>query len=97
MSTQNPVTDRLLTDARRKTARNESPTMGRAALIVGVLALLASPISILGWVLGATTVGLGAAATRRPASAKQAKIAMVLGVAAILVGVFFFTLNIARL
>jgi hypothetical protein len=95
MSTENPVADRLLEDARKKTAKAESPTLGKAALIVGSIALLVSPISILGWVIGATALGLGAAAVRRPAAAKRAKAAMVLGVAAILVGVFFYTLNVA--
>lgn len=96
MSTDKTVADRLLDDARAKTAREESPTMGKIALIVGVVALLVSPVSILGWVFGATAIGLGVAAVRRPISAKQAKIAMVLGAAAILVGVFFFTMNLAQ-
>ena len=95
MSTDNTVADRLLEDARKKTAKSESPTLGKAALIVGVIALLVSPISILGWIGGAVTIGMGSAAVRRPAAAKQAKIALTLGVAAILVGVFFYTLNIA--
>ena len=97
MSQDNTVADRLLEDARKKTAKSESPTLGKVALIVGAVALLVSPISILGWVVGAVAIGLGAAAVRRPAAAKQAKIAMALGFAAILVGVFFFTMNIARL
>jgi hypothetical protein len=41
------------------------------------------------------TIGLGLAAARRPVSARKAKIAMLLGSAAILIGVFFYTLNIA--
>lgn len=96
MSTDKTVADRLLEDARAKTAREESPTLGKIALIVGVLAVLVSPISILGWVFGAAALGVGVAAVRRPAAAQQAKIAMVLGVVAILVGVFFFTLNVAQ-
>lgn len=96
MSSENTVADRLLTDARRKTAKQDSPALGKAAMIVGVIALLVSPVSIAGWVLGATAVGLGVAASRRPVSAKRARIAMVLGAAAILVGVFFFTLNLAQ-
>jgi hypothetical protein len=95
MSTENTVADRLLEDARKKTAKSESPALGKAAFVVGVIALLVSWISILGWILGATAIGLGAVAVRRPVSAKQAKIAMALGGAAILVGVFFYTLNIA--
>jgi hypothetical protein len=96
MSPEKSVADRLLDDARAKTARAESPTLGKIALIVGGLALLVSPVSILGWVFGATAVGLGVSAARRPVTVKQARIAIALGVAAILVGVFFFTLNIAR-
>jgi hypothetical protein len=97
MSTENTVADRLLEDARKKTAKDESPAMGKAALIVGVVALIVSPISLLGWIVGAVALGLGAAAVRRPACAKQARIAMVLGGIAILVGVFFYTLNVAIL
>jgi hypothetical protein len=98
MSTDN-VTDRLLSDARRKAARQESvqegARPGKIALIVGIIAVVVSPVSILGWIGGATALGLGARAVRHPAAAKQARIAMVLGFAAILVGVFFFTLSIA--
>ena len=95
MSTENTVADRLLEDARKKTAKSESPVLGKVALIVGALALLVSPISIAGWIFGAVTLGLGLAAARRPVSAKKAKIAMLLGGAAILIGVFFYTLNVA--
>ena len=96
MSPDKSVADRLLEEARAKTARAESPTPGRVALAVGVLALVVSPVPILGWVFGATAVGLGVSAARHPPAVRQARIAMVLGTAAILVGVFFFTLNLAR-
>jgi hypothetical protein len=96
MSSENSVADRLLSDARKKTAKQESPMLGKVALIVGAIALLVSPISILGWIGGAITLGIGGAAVRRPASAKSAKIAIMLGAAAILIGVFFYTLYIAR-
>jgi hypothetical protein len=95
MSSDNTVTDRLLEDARKKAARQEKPASGRAALTVGVIGLLVSPVSILGWIVGASAVALGSAAVRHPAAAKQGRIAIGLGVAAILVGVFFFTLNIS--
>lgn len=94
MSTDN-TTDRLLAEAREKTASDDSPKPGKTALIVGVIALIGSPISIVGWTLGAVAVGLGFAAAKKPASAKQAKIAMGLGAAAILIGLFFFNLNLA--
>jgi hypothetical protein len=94
MSSENDVTDRLLSEARKKTAKQDSSTMGKVALIVGIIAVIASPISILGWILGAAAVGTGVIAVRRPISQKRGKIAIVLGVVAILVGVFFFTLSL---
>lgn len=96
MSTEKTVADRLLEDARKKTAKNESPALGETALTVGIIAMAVSWISILGWIVGAAAIGLGAAAVRRPVSTKHAKIAMTLGVGAILIGVFFFALNVAR-
>ena len=95
MSSENDVADRLLSEARRKTAKQGSPKMGKVALIVGILAVIVSPISILGWVVGGAALGTGAVAASRPVSAKRGKIAIVLGVVAILIGVFFFTLNLA--
>ncbi|MEU7817962.1 hypothetical protein [Pseudonocardia sp. NPDC049154] len=95
MSQENTVADRLLAEARKKTARRQSPVLGKVALIIGIVALVASPISIVGWVGGLAAIGVGIAAVRNPDTAKLAKIAMGLGFAAILVGVFFFTLNIA--
>ncbi|MFC5996615.1 hypothetical protein ACFQE5_20620 [Pseudonocardia hispaniensis] len=95
MSSENTVADRLLTDARKKTARQESPGIGKAALIVGIIGLIISPISILGWIGGLVALGLGAAGVSRPAAAKQAKIALVLGVAALVVATFFYTLNLS--
>ena len=95
MSTEKTVADRLLEEARKKTAKRESPALGKTALIVGGIALLVSPISLLGWIVGAVAIGTGVAAARRPVCAKQAWIAMTLGAAAILIGVFFYTLNVA--
>jgi hypothetical protein len=95
MSSDNSVTDRLLNDARKKTARTGSPKLGKAALIVGVLAVIVSPVSILGWLVGAVALGMGYSAAQRPVSKKRGRIAMVLGFAAILIGLFFYTLTIA--
>lgn len=96
MSTDKNVADRLLDEARAKTARAESPKTGRIALIIGVMAVLVSPISILGWAFGAAAIGVGVAAVRNPLTATQAKIAMTLGGVAVLVGVFFFTLALTQ-
>ena len=95
MDSDNSVADRLVGDARRKTAKNESPGLGKIAMIVGIIAVVVSPISIAGWVVGAAAIALGIAAVRRPIPPKQARIAIILGAAAILVGVFFYTLAIA--
>jgi hypothetical protein len=89
------TTDRLLAEARKKTAREQSPALGKAALIVGIIALVVSPISIAGWIGGVAALVVGGLAVRNPQTAKLAKIGMGLGFLAILVGVFFFTLNIA--
>ena len=62
MSSDNTVADRLLDDARKKTARQENPSTGKVALIVGVIALLVSPVSILGWIVGTAAVVTGAMA-----------------------------------
>jgi hypothetical protein len=95
MSSDNTVADRLLDDARKKTARQENPATGKVALIVGAIALLVSPVSILGWIVGTAAVVTGVMAVKHPATAKQGKIGIGLGVAAILIGLFFFTLNIS--
>jgi uncharacterized membrane protein HdeD (DUF308 family) len=95
MSSENDVAERLLAEARKKTAKQDSPKLGKISLIIGIIALIASPISILGWVLGLAAVGTGVTAVRRPSATKQPKIAIALGIVAILVGVFFFTLNVA--
>ena len=76
MSSENTVTDRLLDDARKKTARQEKPAAGKPALIVGVIALLVSPVSILGWIVGAVAIVLGARVVKHPTAAKQGKIAV---------------------
>jgi Tfp pilus assembly protein PilN len=97
MTSDNPVADKLVTDARKKTERLQSPTLALAALIVGILGVIAAPfMPIAGWILGAVTIGLGVPGMQREVSAKQAKIAVVIGVAAILVGVFFFTYTISK-
>lgn len=91
----NPVAERLLLEARKKAARQQSTVLARVALAIGLVAVLVSPISILGWTVGGTALCLGIAAARRPNGTEQARIAIGLGFAAILIGVFFFTMNIA--
>ncbi|GJF05155.1 hypothetical protein [Pseudonocardia sp. D17] len=91
------VADRLLSEARKRTAQQERTAAGRGklVLVVGIIAFVASPISLAGYVLGVITIGLGIATIRKPEHTKNAKIALALGVAAILVATFFFTLRIS--
>jgi hypothetical protein len=79
----------------RQEATQKGRDLGKVALIVGIVALIVSPVSVAGWLVGAAALGLGVAAVRTTTWANQAKIAMILGFAAIVVGTFFFTLNIA--
>src|SRR4051794_33996369 len=92
MDPDNTVADRLLGDAPAPTPQNQSPRPGKIAMIIGIVALVVSPISIAGWIVGAAAVGTGVTALRRPVPPKQARIGIALGAAAILVGVFFYTL-----
>jgi hypothetical protein len=97
MSSDNPVADRLLNDARKKGAREQSPTLAIIGIVVGAVGVVGAFLSpIVGWVLGAVAIGLGVPGVQRPTSAKQSKIAMLAGAAAVLVGVFFFTKYIAN-
>ncbi len=95
MPTKDDITDRLLTDARKKTARLQSPMLAKAAMIVGIVAVLVSWITIAGWILGTAALSMGVPGMQRSVAAKQARIAVVLGVIALVIATFFFTLNIA--
>ena len=64
MSSENDVADRLLAEARKKTAKQESPKLGKISLIIGIIALIVSPVSIAGWVFGLAAVGTGVTAVQ---------------------------------
>ena len=77
MSSDNTVADRLLDDARKKTARQESPATGKVALIVGVIALLVSPdLDPRAGSSAPPRSCMGAMAVEHPTAAKKAKIAI---------------------
>jgi hypothetical protein len=96
MSSDNPVADRLLNDARKKAARAENPVLTRAALITGSLGVLSAYwVPLLGWILGVVAVGLAVPGVRVPDVGNRPKIAMVIGAASILIGVYSFCLSIA--
>jgi len=92
MSSDNPTADRLLDDARKKTAARQSPVLAGIAIaiaIVGAVCLVvlgdATQAASTGWSTGAIAVALGAASIKRDAAVKLAKAALVLGVLVILV------------
>jgi uncharacterized membrane protein len=102
MTSDNPTADRLLNDARKKTAAQEKPLLaqigvgiGALGVVLGLVSLaILSPVSspAVAWVTGAVAAILGGISLQRGAAVKLAKIALVLGVVAILVGTFRFTL-----
>jgi hypothetical protein len=94
MPLDDAIAERLVDEARKRIARNESPALGKAAMVVGTVALMVSPIAIAGWLLGATALGMGLSAIRRAAPPRQARIGIGLGVAAILIGSFFYSLAV---
>ncbi len=96
MTSDNPTADRLLSDARKKTAQRESPMLAQIALVVGVLAVgVGVLVPVAGWVLGAVAAGMAMVSIQRVAAVKLARIALILGVAGILVATFRFTLYLA--
>jgi hypothetical protein len=96
VTSPNPLADRLLDDARKKTAREENPGLAKVAMIVGIVGLLASPVSIVGWVLGGAAIGTGLPGLRQPGSAARSKVAVLAGGVAVLVGTFFFARYVAN-
>ncbi|MGQ0481506.1 MAG: hypothetical protein ACT4O0_10850 [Pseudonocardia sp.] len=96
MTSDNPTADRLLSDARKKTAQLESPLMAQIALALGVLAVISGAlVPIAGWVLGALAAGLAVVSIQRVVAVKLARIALIAGIAGILVATFRFSLYIA--
>lgn len=97
MSSDNPTADRLLDDARKKSASQESPILayiGLAVALVGLICLAvlgdATQAAVAGWVTGAVAVGLGTASVKKGAAVKLAKSALILGILAILGATFIF-------
>lgn len=96
MTSDNPTADRLLSDARKKTAQLESPMLAQIALVVGVLAVGAGAlVPMVGWVLGAVGAGMAMVSIHRVPAVKLARIALILGGAGILVATFRFSLYLA--
>ncbi len=101
MSNENTVADRLLTDARKKGARQESSTLAKVALATSILAVLSLLFLIYpfapAWPLGAAAVIMGGIATKRTTGKTMAWIACTVGFLAICAATFFYTLVMAYL
>jgi hypothetical protein len=84
MTSENPVADRLLSDARKKGERAPTNPLGIAALVLGLLALAASGmIPGAGWALGVIAVGVSIAGMLRPASAMLSRFGLAAGLIAL--------------
>lgn len=72
------------------------PTLAYGALAAGIIGVITGVINIpvAAWVLGAIGLVLGFLAYREPATTKLGTIAMAIGFVSVLVGVFFFSMNI---
>jgi hypothetical protein len=97
MSSDNPTADRLVSDARKKTASQGSPVLawiGIAIAVVGAACLVligdATQGATAGWVTGAIAAALGATSIKKGVAGNLAKVALVLGVIVILVATFIF-------
>lgn len=101
MSTDNTVAERLLADARKKSAQQESPTLAKVALGTSILAVLSLLVLVYpfapAWPLGAAGVVMGGIATKRTAGKRIAWIACVIGFLAICAATFVYTLVMKRL
>jgi hypothetical protein len=97
MTSDNPTADRLLNDARKKTAAQERPLLAQIGMALGAIGIVSGPlVPGAGWGLGLIAAVLGGVSLQRPAVAKLAKIALVLGIGAILVATFRFSLYMAH-
>jgi hypothetical protein len=93
MTSENPVADRLLNDARKKESRVASSPLDIAALVISLVGLAGSGyIPLVGIVLGVVGVIVGVLAVRKPANTKLAWGGVAIGAIAIIVGVLY-TLN----
>lgn len=91
MTSDNPVADRLLSDARKKADQPENGPLGVAAIIVSLIALAgAGLIPVVGWSLGLVAIVISVLGLKKPDCAKLGKIGIGIGVLAILVATFFF-------
>jgi hypothetical protein len=101
MSTENPVANRLVNDARKKTARQGSPLLARIALGISILAVISAPFLLFGyplvWAVGGIAVIAGGIAVQRSVAKKTAWAGCIIAFLAICAGTFIYTLLISRL
>jgi hypothetical protein len=98
MTSDNPVADRLVSEARKKGAKLENGPLGIAALVASLIALAcAGLIPGAGWGVGVVAIGLSVAGILRPNSAKLSRIGLAVAILAIAVATFFFLKSIGSI
>ncbi|GAA5157327.1 hypothetical protein GCM10023321_35420 [Pseudonocardia eucalypti] len=91
MTSDNPVAEQLVADARKNADKPANGPIGIAALVLGLVALAGSGlVPVLGWVLGAVAIVVAVLGLRRPDSANNAKIGLGAAVLALAAATFFF-------
>ncbi|HZZ47241.1 MAG TPA: hypothetical protein VFE65_10185 [Pseudonocardia sp.] len=95
MSSENPVADRLLDDARKRETQAKSSPLDITALVLGLVAIASSGlIPILGIVAGLAAIVVGIVATKKPGNTKMAWGGAAAGAIGIIVGVLYTLSNI---
>jgi hypothetical protein len=86
MTSENPLADRLVSDARKKEAATPASTLNIVALVVSLIALAAcGPIPGAG-ALGIVGAIIGGVSSRKPGNVRMAWGAVAIGIAAIILG-----------
>lgn len=93
MSSENPVADRLLTDARKKEAQPASSPLNIAALTSSIVGLAAAAFVPLAALLGLVGIVLGVLSSRKPGNVKMAWGAVAVGAVAVIAGVVYYILR----
>jgi hypothetical protein len=95
MSSENPVADRLLTDARKRESQAKSSPLDITALVLGLVAIACSGlIPIVGIIAGLAAIVVGILATKKPGNIKMAWGGVAAGAIGVVVGVLYTLSNI---
>jgi hypothetical protein len=97
MTSENPVADRLVSDARKKEARAAASPLDVTALVLSLVGLAAVGWIPLAAVLGLAGIVVGIVASRKPGNVRMAWGAVIIGAVAILAGIFYVLHNTGSL